>query len=178
MQTNPTLMTEAHAPIDESSAQQFRDAMAQLGAAVHIVTTDGPAGKAGFVASAVCSVTDAPPSILVCINRSSSAYAATKANGILCINTLSAEHQQLSQAFAAQRSMENRFALGHWVERVDFPPSLLDAVMSIDCRIQKHVPVGTHDILICQVECIAVNSHPGVLIYYHRRYHGLKRNPD
>ncbi len=34
----------------------FRDAMAHVGAAVNIITTDGPAGRAGFTASAVCSV--------------------------------------------------------------------------------------------------------------------------
>ncbi len=41
--------------------QTFRDAMACVGAAVNIITTDGPAGMAGFTASAVCSVTDSPP---------------------------------------------------------------------------------------------------------------------
>lgn len=41
--------------------QDFRDAMARLGSAVNIITTDGPAGRAGFTASAVCSVTDTPP---------------------------------------------------------------------------------------------------------------------
>ncbi|EPA9912692.1 pyrimidine utilization flavin reductase protein F, partial [Cronobacter sakazakii] len=41
-----------------SEQQAFRDAMSRLGAAVNIVTTDGPAGMAGFTASAVCSVTD------------------------------------------------------------------------------------------------------------------------
>lgn len=39
--------------------QTFRDAMSCMGAAVNIITTDGPAGRAGFTASAVCSVTDA-----------------------------------------------------------------------------------------------------------------------
>lgn len=46
--------------------QTFRDAMSCMGAAVNIITTDGPAGRAGFTASAVCSVTDTPPTLLVC----------------------------------------------------------------------------------------------------------------
>ena len=49
--------------------QTFRDAMSCMGAAVNIITTDGPAGRAGFTASAVCSVTDTPPTLLVCLNR-------------------------------------------------------------------------------------------------------------
>src|SRR3981189_248751 len=47
----------------------FREAMSRLGAAVHVITTAGPAGKAGTTATAVCSVTDAPPTLLVCLNR-------------------------------------------------------------------------------------------------------------
>lgn len=31
--------------------QTFRDAMSCMGAAVNIITTDGPAGRAGFTAS-------------------------------------------------------------------------------------------------------------------------------
>jgi flavin reductase len=37
------------------ASQDYRDAMACLGAAVNIVTTDGRAGRAGFTASAVCN---------------------------------------------------------------------------------------------------------------------------
>ena len=39
----------------------FRQGMSNLGAAVNVITTDGAAGQAGFTASAVCSVTDTPP---------------------------------------------------------------------------------------------------------------------
>jgi hypothetical protein len=45
--------------------------MARLGAAVNVVTTDGSAGRCGFTASAVCAITDEPPTLLVCMNRSS-----------------------------------------------------------------------------------------------------------
>ena len=35
-------------------AATFREAMSRLGAAVHVVTTDGPGGKGGFTATATC----------------------------------------------------------------------------------------------------------------------------
>ena len=60
--------------------QTFRDAMSCMGAAVNIITTDGPAGRAGFTASAVCSVTDTPPTLLVCLNRRESVSQDIKAN--------------------------------------------------------------------------------------------------
>jgi Conserved protein/domain typically associated with flavoprotein oxygenases, DIM6/NTAB family len=65
---------------------QFRNAMALLGGAVSVITTDGPAGRFGFTASAVCSVTDSPPTLLVCMNRSSYSNEQFKANGALCVN--------------------------------------------------------------------------------------------
>ena len=61
--------------------QTFRDAMSCMGAAVNIITTDGPAGRAGFTASAVCSVTDTPPTLLVCLNRFAAARWQTGVTG-------------------------------------------------------------------------------------------------
>jgi flavin reductase (NADH) len=55
----------------DDTRTQFRNAMASLGAAVNVITTDGSRGRCGITASAVCSVTDTPPTMLVCINQSS-----------------------------------------------------------------------------------------------------------
>nr|WP_269530312.1 flavin reductase [Asaia astilbis] len=54
------------------SKEIFRDAMARLASAVTIITTDGENGRHGFTASAVCSVSDDPATLLVCVNRSAS----------------------------------------------------------------------------------------------------------
>ena len=62
--------------------QAFRDGMARLAAAVHVVTTDGPGGRGGFTASAVCSVTDDPPTLLVCVNLHSRQNDLIRANGV------------------------------------------------------------------------------------------------
>ncbi len=43
-------------PIAAVSQLAFRDAMSGLAAAVNVITTDGPGGRAGFTATAVCSV--------------------------------------------------------------------------------------------------------------------------
>ena len=53
------------------SRLEFRDAMARVCAPVNIITTDGPAGRGGFTATAMCSVSDDPPTLLVCMNERS-----------------------------------------------------------------------------------------------------------
>src|SRR5271169_1391090 len=65
--------------------QPYRDAMARLGAAVNVITTDGPGGRAGFTASAVTSVTDTPPTLLVCANRANDSYPAFMKNQVLSV---------------------------------------------------------------------------------------------
>ena len=90
--------------------ESFRDAMARVGAAVNIITTDGPAGRAGFTASAVCSVTDTPPTLLVCLNRSASVWPVFSEHHTLCVNTLAAGQEALSTLFGGKTAMDERFA--------------------------------------------------------------------
>ena len=126
--------------------QQYRDAMAQLGAAVNVITSDGSAGRYGMTASAVCSVTDDPPTLAVCVNRASQSNAILKANGVLCVNTLSASQQEVSAVFAGitKCSVEERFQTGRWSYNVTGAPILDGASASFDCRITDLVEKGTH----------------------------------
>ncbi len=79
---------------------RFRDAMASLSAAVNVVTTAGEAGRCGITATAVCSVTDTPPSVMVCINANSAMNPVFQGNGKLCINVLNHEQEIMARHFA------------------------------------------------------------------------------
>ncbi len=154
--------------------QEFRDAMARLGAAVNVITTAGPAGRAGFTASAVCSVTDDPPTLLVCMNRNSSSAPVLKANGVLCVNTLSARQREVSTVFAGvtKCSLEERFAAGSWSELATGAPVLEGAVVAFDCRVADMVEKGTHTVIFADVLAIRHGSRGGAgLIYFGRDYH-------
>lgn len=151
----------------------FRNAMSRLGAAVNIITTEGPGGRAGFTASAVCSVSDEPPSLLVCLNRSASVYETFKKNAVLCVNVLGPGHQDISNLFGGKTSMEERFASGMWTLGLTGSPVLADANVSFDCRLTQITEVGTHDILICEVIAISLGTHARSLIYFDRQYHEL-----
>src|SRR3984957_14151621 len=122
----------------------YRAGMARLGAAVHVVTSDGVAGKAGIAASAVCSVTDSPPTLLVCVNQQSSAHNALIENGVLCVNTLGASHEALSRKFGAGVSVEERFAGTVWSTLKTGAPVLDGAIVSFDCKVIDTVCQGTH----------------------------------
>ena len=155
--------------------QPFRDAMSRLGAAVNIITTDGPAGRAGFTASAVCSVTDSPPTLLVCLNRSASVWPVFQQNNVLCVNTLASAHETLSGLFGGKTPMADRFRAAEWSVMSTGSPVLHGAVVSFDCKITHSVSVGTHDILFCEVLALASDPQTHGLVWFDRRYHPLIR---
>jgi flavin reductase len=163
------------------SSEQFRDAMARLGAAVNVVTTDGKAGRTGFTASAVCSVTDDPPTLLVCVNRSSKGNALFKANGVLCVNTLASGCRALSDAFAGKGGLdaEGRFALAKWSKLVTGAPVLEDhAVVAFDCRVTEVLEKGSHSVLFAEIEAIRQGASGSALIWYGRDYHPIGTKAD
>ena len=63
--------------------------MASCASGVHVITTDGAAGRYGITMTAVTSVTDEPPTMMLCINREAGIIPILLANRDLCINTLS-----------------------------------------------------------------------------------------
>ncbi len=155
------------------SRDEFRHAMAGLAAAVNIITSDGPAGCAGFTATAVCSVTDDPPTLLVCLNRSASVYPVFSTNALLCVNTLAHGQHELSNLFGGKTPMAERFAAAQWTKWVTGAPVLAGAAASFDCRVSKTVSVGTHDILFCDVVALKRQGEAHGLVYFDRQYHGV-----
>jgi flavin reductase len=149
----------------------FRAGMSRLGAAVNIITTDGPAGRAGFTASAVCSVTDSPPTLLVCVNRSSSVYDRFTENEALCVNTLKPDHEPLSRLFGGKTAMDERFAAAAWSVGASGAPVLQDATVSFDCKITSKADVGSHTVFFCEVLAIVCHEVADGLIYFDRAYH-------
>jgi flavin reductase len=162
-------MDATSAPV---SSQAFRDAMARLAMAVHIVTTDGPAGRGGATASAVCSVTDAPPTLLICLSRTSRTNGLLKANGVLAVNTLRASQHALSAAFAGKRnlSMDERFQEAEWMELATGAPILTQGLVSFDCRISDLKEVGTHSVIFAKVVALALPDPSEGLVYVNRGY--------
>jgi flavin reductase len=149
--------------------------MARLGAAVNVVTTDGPAGRRGFTASAVCSVTDDPPTLLVCVNRGNESHPALIGNGVLCVNTLAAGQEALSSRFGSEPDHAVRFAAGDWGRLETGAPVLHGAVVSFDCRIAQVTEIGTHSVIFATVIAIRHGPVHDGLIYFGRGYHPVRR---
>ena len=152
-------------------ATDFRDAMSLLTSAVSVVTTAGMADRHGFTASAVCSVTDTPPTLLVCMNKASRSHAHFVDNKILTVNVLGVQHEHISNVFASKMTSEERFKHGVWIELETGAPVLEDALVNFDCEIDDIQEVGTHTVFMCRIVAIQQGQHEQSLVYFNRAYH-------
>lgn len=153
-------------------AIDFRNAMSLLTTSVNVITTQGVAGMHGFTASAVCSVTDTPPTLLVCMNQSSRSHEHFIKNKVLSVNVLSTQHEYISNAFASSKfNSKDRFKLGEWSTLETGAPILDDALVSFDCQIEEIQKVGTHSIFLCRVIAIRQSQQEESLVYFNRAYH-------
>ena len=157
--------------VSDETRAAFRDAMSRVLAAVHIVTTDGPAGRAGITASAVVSVSDDPPTMLFCINKNGRSAERFLGNGCYCVNTLASSDQWLADHFAGRSQMHpaERFTHGSWRAGVTGAPVLESALAVFDCRVTEVITASTHSILIGAV--VDARYAPGQsLAYLERAY--------
>ncbi|OTA18493.1 4-hydroxyphenylacetate 3-monooxygenase, reductase component [Xenorhabdus vietnamensis] len=151
----------------------FRNAMASLSAAVNIITTDGPAGRCGITATAVCSVTDTPPTLMICMNRNSAMNPVFQENGHLCVNILNHEQELLARHFAGMTgvSMEERFGWDIWHNGPLGQPMLKETLANLEGSIKQVQEVGTHYVYLVEIKQIMVREEGHGLIYFKRDFH-------
>ena len=148
----------------------YRNGMSRLGTSVSVVTTLSCGKRYGFTASAVCSVSDTPATLLVCINRGSSSFPAFEGSRYFCVNTLMPGQEEISDVFGGRMPGSDRFAHGEWEEGVTGVPVLANASVSFECELTNAVDEATHRVLFGRVIDIRENEERSTLLYCMRRY--------
>jgi flavin reductase (DIM6/NTAB) family NADH-FMN oxidoreductase RutF len=151
-------------------AGQFKAGMRTLAGAVNVITTAHAGHRYGMTATAVCSATAEPPTVLVCINKLAATHGAVAKAGAFCVNVLRAEDWEISTTFSGAQSGEARFKSGNWTRLATGSPVLIDSLVSFDCRVVKKVSHGTHTIFLGQVEQMLFGQKGKPLLYSEGQY--------
>ena len=154
-------------PVD---GQQFKLGMRTLAGAVNIITSMNAGHRYGMTATAVCSATAEPPTVLVCINKLAVTHDAIAKSKVLCVNVLRAENWELSTIFSGAQTGESRFKNGNWTRLSTGSPVLVDALVSFDCRVVRKLAHGTHTIFLGEVEQILIGKKGKPLLYSDGQY--------
>ena len=129
----------------------FKRAMRRLASTVAIVSTRHDGRRYGMAATAVVSVTTAPPTLLVCINQTASIHDPVVAGGRFCVNLLGVQHEPLVPVFSGSMLGEDRFGSGEWRDDGGVP-YLADAQAALFCRTISTTPYGSHSVIVGEVE--------------------------
>lgn len=154
--------------------EKFLEGMSRAATTVSIVTTDGPAGRAGVTVSAMASVSadSAAPSLLVCVHHLSPAANAIRANQVFCVNVLRDSQAWMSDVFAGRRrtSGGDKFEAGDWESLRTGSPVLSDALVAFDCTLRLATLYGSHYLMIGELEEAVVADRGMALVYAGRAY--------
>jgi flavin reductase (DIM6/NTAB) family NADH-FMN oxidoreductase RutF len=158
-------------PIDSAQfAAEFKLGMRSLAGAVNIITCRSEGHAYGMTATAVCSATAEPPTVLVCINRSTTTHEAVAGAGIFCVNVLRHEDRELSGLFSGAQKGEGRFRPEHWEQLSTGAPVLKNALVAFDCRVVNRLVHGTHTVFLGEVQQLLLGRKGKPLLYADGQY--------
>jgi flavin reductase len=157
-------------------AARFGREIARVPTCVSVITTDGPAGRAGQTVSAVATASYDPPMLVACIQQRSPASDAIAGNGTFTVNFLATQHDHVSDTFAGRPwPGKDRwdFSCGDWnagdATATSGQPRLGDALLVATCRVAGRFEAGSHHVYLGEVT--GVTSGDGdALVYADRRY--------
>jgi flavin reductase (DIM6/NTAB) family NADH-FMN oxidoreductase RutF len=159
-------------------ADTFKQAMRHLGAAVTIVAAAHCGRRGGLAATAVCSVTMSPPTLLVSVNQSTSAYPLLVASGAFSVNVLAADQIEVARRFGTPGNAASRFEHGAWAVGATGSPVLQDSVAAFDCVIVRTIDVGSHSLFLGAPLEVVVNDPCATLGYLDGQFTAIERSGD
>lgn len=132
---------------------------------VTVVTTidnenDQPRPR-GLAVNAFSSISLDPPTVLVCVMRSSSTHDVLFRSEHLAINILSVDQLDVVKAFSTKA--EDKFAGLTWSPAPQGSPYLHGTAARMEVRIREWLQASTHTIFICRVVgAETTDAHPMV----------------
>ncbi len=139
-----------------------------------IATLDDDGRGYAMTVSSVTSVSDQPPSLLVCINQSTQIAPVLTLGRALTINVLSQNHQDVSICCSSGEQSQSRLETGNWQLKDGQVPYLTDAEAVFNCVVDQITPYGTHNVVIAKLLSVRVSDNSvNALVYANAGYHKL-----
>lgn len=147
--------------------------MRPVGAAVVAASHSGM--PAGLLALSVTHVAASPPTMLVCVGRSTSALATIKAAGSFAISYLPAGSHEIAEVFGGRRGLSgsDRFSVGQWTHLKTGAPVLANAVLALECRTSAVFVHEDTEIIVGRIEHCASSQAHAPLVAYRGSYRAL-----
>lgn len=149
--------------------KQFWQAIGQRATGSTIVTArseGGPAGLLGLSATHLCAD---PPTMLVSVDKRTSALPTILDAGHFAINYLCSAQRGLADVFGGKSDLKgaDRFTGAYWTTLATGAPVLQDAVGAIDCELIE--TIERYDVVMILGRVVATCSDPQAVPLVHFR---------
>jgi len=153
------------------SPDLVRQALGHFATGVTVVTSRRSDGEpVGTTASAVSSLSLVPPLLLVCLERTSQTLATIREHHAFAINVLAESQESLSANFARRGAAASWENVGHRPGPTG-TPHLHGTVAVLDCRLERCLDGGDHEIVIALLVALArSNQDLRPLLHYQGSY--------
>ena len=152
----------------------FRSVLGRFASGITVLTArDDDDNDYGMTVSAFCSVSLAPPLVLVCVDHVASMHDMLLRVSHFAVNILAAHQEAISRRFSGPDEHKRFDGVGY--SRGQTGAALLDdALAHLECRIEARHDAGDHTVFIAQVEqAMPRDGRP--LLYYRGGYALLER---
>ena len=128
----------------------FRHAMRALSSGVAIIACGEGEARVGCTITSLASLSLAPPTLFVCLARSSSTLASLRDAGAFSISLLSSRHEALAHRFSGRSGVHGarRFDAAQWITLSTGAPVLADALAAFDCLVEEVIERHSHAIVL------------------------------
>jgi len=150
-------------------SDEFREAMQRFAGPVTAITTIEDGIPSGLMATAVCSLSAEPPSLIVCVNKSAAAHEVVLRQGFFGCSVLPDTQRAFAEHFARAKGTE-RFEGALWIVQETGAPLLAGSTVAFDCRIASSHDGYSHTIVIGIIHDILLpNENADRCMLWHRK---------
>lgn len=143
-----------------------------------VTTLDGDR-PCGLVVNAFASLSLDPPSVVACVQRSSTSHPALVARDVLAVSILAADQAEVCDRLASKAP--DKFAGVSWTRGPYGSPILDGATAWLEGRITDRIESGTHTMFVAHVLAAHSTTRPPLLYTDGRTIDGSvlgTRRPD
>ena len=157
------------------SALGYRALMRHQAGAVAVVATGAGTARAGLTATAFSSLSDTPPTLLVCVQRKAGAHDLIASLGVFSVNILVADQQDVAELFSGKSGIkgDERFHGQTWISLTTGAPVLSNALAVLDCELVESHQFSSHTIFIGRVVDGVTRMSADPLLYFRGDYWNL-----
>ncbi len=131
--------------------RKVEDALTALTYGIYVVTAGkGEGSRAGMIASWASRVSHNPPLLMVAIRKGRYSAGVIRQGGSFALHVLAKDHSALVFKFRS-RDVEERFRGLMTEEGKTGSPILRECLAFLDCRLEKIVELGDHDLFAGRV---------------------------